>query len=74
MAKIRALIDSIPFIESPQIIGLPLIAVNLLKFHEETNWLTRAHKRLNKKRAVHTHSERMLAQGVSATSTYSRST
>ena len=37
MAKM--LIDSIPFIKTPQITGLPLIAVNLLTFHNFSSTL-----------------------------------
>ena len=44
MAKVKALIDSILFIKSSQITGLPLIAINLLKFHKEANWLIKAYK------------------------------
>ena len=62
MAKIKALIDSI---KTPQLRGLPCIAINLLKFHKEANWLMKAYedrshlilKSLNNKKAVHIHSE-----------------
>ena len=30
-------LDSIPFIKTPWITGLPLIAINLLKFHKEAS-------------------------------------
>ena len=68
MTKIKALIDSIPFIKTPQITGLPLIAINLLKFHKEAKLADKGLQRqitlksLNKKKAVHIHSERMLAK------------
>ena len=56
------LIDSI---KTPQLTELPLIAINLLKFHKEANWLIKAYKdrshlilkSLNNKKAVHIHSE-----------------
>ena len=62
MAKIKALIDSIKI---PQLTGLPLIAINLLKFPREAIWLMKAYKdrshlifkSLNNKKAVHIHSE-----------------
>ena len=41
MAKIKALIYSI---KTLQLTGLPLIAINLLKFHKEANWLIKAYK------------------------------
>ena len=40
---LKALIDSIPFIRTPQITGLPLMAINLLKFLKEANWLIKAY-------------------------------
>ena len=69
MAKIKALIDSI---KTPQLTGLPLIAINLLKFHKEANWLIKAYKdrshlilkSLNNKKVVHIHSECNPAQTV----------
>ena len=44
MAKIKALIDGILFIKTPQVTGLPLTAINLLKFHKVANWLIKAYK------------------------------
>ena len=72
MAKIKALIDSI---KTPQLTGLPLIAINLLKFHKEANWLIKAYKdrshylilkSLNNKKSVHIHSECNPAHTVGA--------
>ena len=44
MTEIKSLIDSIPFLKTPQITGLPLIAIKLWKFHKEANWLIKASK------------------------------
>ena len=62
MDKIKALIDSI---KTPQLTGLPFIAINLLKFHKEASWLIKVYKDrshlilkgLINKKAVHIHSE-----------------